>query len=170
MITRKHSWLLICLAIVGCGDAGPDVVPISGVVTLDGEPLKFKSLTLFPTEGTVGQGAGGYTDGEGKYSLIAVVPNAIQDFAGCPPGKYRVVISEPLIPISDGDFANPTAATAGTADEPAPAIFLPDEGKPKKKKTGDIPAVYASEASTPLVIEVAAGNETVNLELVSTAK
>ncbi|MEZ6090565.1 MAG: hypothetical protein R3C05_21605 [Pirellulaceae bacterium] len=153
---------------MGCSDPGPNVVPVSGVVTLDGEPLKFKSLTLFPTEGTAGQGAGGYTDGEGNYSLVAVVPNAIKDYRGCPPGKYRVVVSEPLIPISDADFANPAAADGGSGDDPAPAVFLPDEGKPQRKKPGDIPSVYTAEASTPLVIEVAEGNETVNLELVST--
>jgi hypothetical protein len=124
---------------------------------------------LVPTEGTVGHGAGGYTDGKGLYKLRAIVPGAVKDFPGCPPGKYQVVVSEPQVPLSDADFVDPANQMAAESDEPAPAIMLAEmePKKPKKKDNGSIPAIYTSNRTSPLMIEVVEGGEVVNLELVS---
>lgn len=160
--------LLSILTMVGCGESGPLVVPVSGSLTLDGEPLAFKSLTLLPAQGTTGQGAGGYSDGEGNYYLIAVVANATRDFRGCPPGKYRVVVSEPMIPMTEADFVNPTV-DSDDGDEPAPAVFLPDDVGKKKPSKGDIPTIYTSDKTTPLLIDVVEGTDTIDIELDSNA-
>ncbi|MEO8497568.1 MAG: hypothetical protein ABI614_21070 [Planctomycetota bacterium] len=167
-LNKSFFLFLFCVLLaIGCGESGPPVVPVTGTLTLNGAPLPFKSLTFFPAEGTGGQGAGGYSNGAGEYYLNAVVPNATRDFRGCPPGKYRVVVSEPLIPMTEADFTNPTLDTSG-GSEPAPAAFLPDDrGLKRKPKPGEIPAIYTSDETSPLLIDVAEGSETINFALVS---
>lgn len=171
MVTSTDYW--VCLiavimlsAVVGCGESGPTLVPLAGAITLDGQPLPFKSLMLIPTDGTPGHGAGGYSDGQGNYQLRAIVPGAVKDFPGCPPGKYQVVVSEPQVPISDADFAEPAAQVVAESDEPAPAIMLLDMA-PKKPVKGAIPSMYTSDKTSPLTIEVVEGSEVMNVELVS---
>lgn len=157
--------MLLFPAVMGCGDSGLVLVPLTGTVTLDGQPLPFKSLMLVPAEGTAGHGAGGYSDGQGNYKLRAIVPGAVKDFPGCPPGKYQVVVTEPQVPLSDADFTDPASQVAAETDEPAPAIMI--DMTPKKQVKGSIPAMYTSNRTSPLVIEVVEGGEIVNLELVS---
>jgi hypothetical protein len=158
--------LLLISSVAGCGDPGLTLVPLTGTVTLDGQPLPFKSLMLIPTDGTPGHGAGGYSDGQGNYKLRAVVPGAIKDFPGCPPGKYQVIVTEPQVPLSDADFTDPASQVAAETDEPAPAIMLLDV-TPKRQVKGAIPSMYTSNRTSPLTIEVVEGSEVVNLELVS---
>jgi len=157
---------MLAVAVLGCGESGPTLVPLTGALNLDGQPLPFKSLMLVPADGTPGHGAGGYSDGQGNYQLRAIVPGALKDFPGCPPGKYQVVVTEPQIPLSDASFADPAKQVATETDEPAPAIMLMDMA-PKKQVKGAIPAMYTSSRTSPLSIEVVEGSEIIDLELVS---
>lgn len=159
------SVVMSLMATIGCGDSGMTLVPLTGTLTLDGEPLPFKSVMLVPIEGTPGHGAGGYSDGQGNYTLRAIVPGAVKDYPGCPPGKYQVVVTEPQIPISEADFANPAAQMAPETDEPAPAIAL--MGMPKKQAKGAIPAMYTSNRTSPLALQVTVDAPVMNLELAS---
>jgi hypothetical protein len=158
--------LLLLTATIGCGGSGMTLVPLTGTLTLDGEPLAFKSVMLIPIDGTPGHGAGGYSDSSGKYTLRAIVPGAVKDFPGCPPGRYQVVVTEPQIPISDADFANPAAQMATETDEPAPAIALINTS-PKKPAKGAIPAMYTSNRTSPLALDVSTETPVLNVELVS---
>lgn len=47
--TLLLSLLLGCVA--GCGDGGPKLYPVSGRVTIDGEPLTYGYIRFVPTEG-----------------------------------------------------------------------------------------------------------------------
>lgn len=146
--------------LTGCGPSGPKLVPVEGIVTLDGEPLAFKSLLFLPADGTDGNGAGGFTDGQGKFSLIGVVFGATSDFRGCPPGRYRVVVSESTIPLSEADFQSSRRNANGR--EPEAAI-----GPMKPATKSEIPSRYTSAQSTPLVLEVPESGGTLNIELTS---
>jgi len=157
---------MLVVTVAGCGGSALTIVPLTGTIKLDGEPLPFKSLMLVPADGTPGHGAGGYSDGKGIFTLRAIVPGAVKDFPGCPPGKYQVVVSEPRMPLSDADFADAAMQVVTETDEPAPAIILM-EMAPKEQVKGSIPAMYTSNLTSPLTIEVAEGIEVVNLELVS---
>jgi predicted small lipoprotein YifL len=76
---------------LGCGPKGPVVVPVSGVVTLDGRPVEKASVVFMPADGQP-QPATGVTDAAGKFSLVTVIgPN---DHAGALPGNYRVVVTK----------------------------------------------------------------------------
>lgn len=101
---RKKLAIRTALAVLpfctGCGP-GEGRVPVSGVVTLDGQPLSgvhvlFDQPELSPTKNI---GYIGVTDESGRYELRP----AIAEESGAPPGKFRVslttAVADPSAPI-----------------------------------------------------------------------
>lgn len=145
--------LLGTMMVTGCTGSGPKLAPVEGTVTLDGKPLANKSLMFTPIEGTEGNGAGGTSDAEGKYTLKAMIPGATRDYSGIGPGRYRVMVFEATI---SGD-----AVVEDEGDEPAVAI-APAMGGGNL----EFPAIYGTEQS-PLVLEVPESGGEINVELKS---
>jgi hypothetical protein len=154
---RSLCGLWACL-VFGCGSNEIPLIAVSGKVTIDGKPLAFKKISFIPQPGTPGMGSGANTNKDGEFKLLAVRPGTTVDVYGVTPGKYKVVVTEPVFPITDIDIV-----PAATGDGPAPAIGLP-VAKPVKKSDA-IPARYVKEETTPLLIEVSADTPTINLEL-----
>lgn len=152
--------LAALVALGGCGSDGPLLVPVSGTVTLDGRPLVHKTIQLIPEEGTPGQGAGATTDQNGHYQLLAVRPGATSDLQGVPPGKYRVVVTEPMFPI---EASLPNASTED--GEPAPAIGVPSPGR--RARGQNIPRAYTTRETTPLRADVSGEGGVIDLKLTS---
>lgn len=76
----------------GCGnDYGIDLIPVTGTVSLDGQPLETGKVEFRPSEKDrskmAPRGSTGFTNDSGKYELYFL--NA----KGCPVGDYEVVIS-----------------------------------------------------------------------------
>jgi hypothetical protein len=140
---------VLCV-VSGCGGPGVNLVPVEGTVTLDGEPLRNKSL-MFMEVAQEGTNAGGNTNDEGRYELLAQIPGAVQDHKGIPPGRYKVLVFEPLIPIE-----------SKVDDEMYEPVFVPGE-----TRSGGIPPAYQSFQTTPLEVEVPAGGGSIDLELTS---
>jgi hypothetical protein len=62
--------LVLCLS--GCGSSdGITLVPVSGTITLDGQPLAGATVSFQPagTRETPGPSSGGATDANGRYTL-----------------------------------------------------------------------------------------------------
>jgi hypothetical protein len=59
--------LLSAIALSGCGNPNTKVAPVSGIVTLDGAPLKRASVTFEPKDG--GRPSFGVTNEQGRYTL-----------------------------------------------------------------------------------------------------
>lgn len=82
------AWLLPCLAVVvvaaGCGRREL-LVPVKGMVLLDGKPLASGVVQFQPA---AGQMATGEIGGDGTFTLSRHAPND-----GVPPGTYRVAVS-----------------------------------------------------------------------------
>ncbi len=142
------------LLLSGCGGSGPRLAQVEGVVTLDGKPLANKSLMFSPIDGTAGNGAGGSSDADGKYSLNAMIPGATRDYPGIPPGRYRVMVFA-------ATFSGDVVAGEDTGDEPAAAIAPGMDGG-----ASGIPAIYSSDQS-PLVLDVPESGGELNVELKS---
>jgi hypothetical protein len=81
--------LFAALVAVGC-NSGPRTAPVSGKVTLDGQPLANARVNFQPMGGSTVTGVGSYgkTDGEGKYTLRLIDDTA----AGAIVGKHKVTI------------------------------------------------------------------------------
>src|SRR5688572_704144 len=60
--------MLLLGPLAGCGQSGPQLAPVSGRVTLDGQPLDAAEVLFQPDEGT-GSPSYGYTDENGRYEL-----------------------------------------------------------------------------------------------------
>ncbi|KAA0137334.1 carboxypeptidase regulatory-like domain-containing protein [Gimesia chilikensis] len=97
-------------ALSGCGGSasGPDIdmIPVTGSVTMDGEPLVGAMVEFHPTGGTKGNGAFGLTDEAGKFTLTDYHSNP-----GCPPGEYGVTFSKITLP--DGSPIPPDSQQGG---------------------------------------------------------
>jgi len=156
---RFGMLLGLLVTTIGCGPSGPDLVPVRGTVTLDGQPLGQKNLYFSPEAGTPGLGAGGNTKSDGSFELLAVVGGALKDMKGAQVGKYRVVVSEPMFPI-DTDLE-----VQGRGSEPEVAIGLPQA--PKRGEKAAIPPAYSKKETTPLVVEIKAGENDLVIELTS---
>src|SRR5438309_11878761 len=86
---------VVLLAAGGCADKDAfPLVPVSGRITLDGQPLAGASVFFKPQGKTPGFGAHGSTDADGRYVLTAARLNK----PGTAIGEYTVAISKRVMP------------------------------------------------------------------------
>lgn len=109
-----RSWAVITalsLGAIGCGppESDSDLVPVTGTVTLDGEPLAGATVSYDVARGTAGQGGTGTTDAEGKYKI-----SHFRAGEGINPGEYTVSISK--LVLSDGSPIPPDAESIFNLD------------------------------------------------------
>lgn len=112
------TWLTFMVALAGCGDGRPERVPVSGIVVIDGQPVKRGNIKFVPE---VGRPSAGKIGEDGRFTLTCYDGND-----GAIPGNHRVQVASNRI-ISDSKiewFAPPNYAdfrTSGieiTVDEP----------------------------------------------------
>src|SRR5262249_27200888 len=69
-------WFVGCALVFSLGCAGEKVVPVSGLITLDGKPLANAYVTFQPIgrsgSPNPGPGSSGKTDAQGRYTLQVV--------------------------------------------------------------------------------------------------
>lgn len=114
---KKLRWsmkfpLLVCLCVVfGCSGKY-ELRPVSGTITLNGQPLEDATVTFTPIGGgTDAPPSSGRTDSSGKYKLSLVV----DETSGALVGKHKVVIAKNF--ESSSDVATP--AELAKAELPA---------------------------------------------------
>lgn len=122
------GFVLIGLLAAGCGGSSAET-PVSGTVTLDGDPLAGAAVVFRPTGGTPGNGGTGVTGPDGKYTLVGP-----QGQKGLPNGSYKVTVSRPL--RKDGT--------------PPPPGLPPIESDAVET----VPAKYSDPAKTELAVTV----------------
>lgn len=85
-LPRLSCAAVVLIALAGCGDGGPILVPTSGVVTLDGKPVAEAGVIFTPAEGGPSASAG--TDDAGRFELHTVNrPGAVL-------GKHHVTVTK----------------------------------------------------------------------------
>lgn len=139
----RLSTILLGVAVVslaGCGDGivEPDLGLVSGIVTLDGTPVKEANILFRPVEG--GRASHGTTDDSGAYEL-----HFKRDMNGATVGKNQAIVT--------------TRVYGG--GQPGDADYVPprDEGIPEKYHNGG--------GRSELIIDVEPGENVINLELKS---
>ena len=116
------------LPALGCGK-GPQYVPVSGTVRLNGELYKDAVVTFQPmataTNSNPGRGSSAYTDDSGRFVLLT-----FEGGKGAVPGKHRIRI-----------------ATKGAEVQIDPEKGSDDSGKPAKgRKVDPIPRSWNAES------------------------
>ena len=100
--------VVVCLGLAsGCGKNLPPMSPVSGKVTVNGQPLTAGQVALIPDVGiptqentkdqppTVGLSAG-TIGSDGTYKIFTAGKE------GAPAGKYRASVTPSMIPSGDG--------------------------------------------------------------------
>jgi hypothetical protein len=108
LMLRRVSVAAVLAFCAGCG-GGPATAPVSGRVTLDGQPLPNAAVMFQPFDpgnNNPGPGSGGKTDEEGRYTLTVIGTQA----NGAVVAKHKVRINM------------------------APPESKPDDDRPKKYK------------------------------------
>jgi len=96
----RNSAIALCIALIASGcKSDPAVVPVSGVVKLDGKPLakatvEFQPAPLPNSIEAAGPSSFGTTDDSGAYSLMLIG----RDVPGAIVGEHKVIIRTTLAP------------------------------------------------------------------------
>lgn len=144
---RKLAAASLCsglLLLSGCGDAntGPETVPVSGTVTLDGKPVSGAQVTFVHETFA----AFGETDANGKYELV---PGAV-------PGENKIVLSK---------WEGGPAPGEDTGIDEEQMRMMAEAGAPNAPKQV-FPQEVTNEATTTLTFSVPEeGSEAANFEL-----
>ncbi len=109
------------LPIAGCGAENPSLVPVSGIVTMDGDPLPEVAVTFNPIGETLGNGALAGTDAEGRFKLIDV-----RGADGAHPGEYRIS----FYPTPSGGGADDPASVVSSGSVGLPGIVMDPNNSP----------------------------------------
>jgi hypothetical protein len=144
LISHRRALIVngICIAIglAGC-NSGPKVEfgKVQGVVRINGRPQRGAAVQFSPDR-EKGNGfpilANGTSDDQGKYTLKYGYQSKIGD--GAPVGWHRVTVIDTTVP------------------------FTPQGQDPKPSA---IPMIYGTPATTPLLIEVKAGDNSIDLDI-----
>lgn len=98
---KRFRWIAFCLlAMAGCGNPRPKLVPVEGTVTLDGEVVEgaIVAFEMINPPAEYGRPSSAITDAAGKFQVQTYEPGD-----GLPPGKYRVLVQkrEPIQPLGE---------------------------------------------------------------------
>jgi len=153
------SWkFFVCLAalafLVGCSKPSADVgaTPVTGTVTLDGEPVEGASVAFAP-QSAGGRAAAGLTDASGHFSLTTV-----QSGDGAMPGTYLVTISKTEGAAISVDM--PKDVSSMTPEEGAAYLASVQEMQKASLEVTDLlPTKYKSPAESGLTAEVKQGEK-----------
>jgi hypothetical protein len=140
--------LAAALAAAGCGSGGGPVLPVNGIVTLDGKPLDGATVTFYPEGG--GNRGFARTGTDGRFVITGM-----KGEEGLPPGQYKVTVSKLNVP------------TGGEIDDPtSPAIGAVTEADIKS----DLPAIYSDPSKTILSYAVTGDGKPIEIQLDSKRK
>jgi hypothetical protein len=98
LICRLLSCALIASLAAGCGD-GRKSAPVSGKVTVNGQPLADIGVNFEPSGAGAGQGSFGKTDAQGRYTLKFVDT----DQTGALIGTHQVTFTDLTAVKDQGD-------------------------------------------------------------------
>lgn len=133
-------FLVIVMAVAGCGRNPLGRLAISGKVTLNGQPLEQGTIAFEPTNRKTGV-ASGSNIVDGSYAIPAE--------KGLPPGKYIVRIYSAVRPKT-----GPSGDAPGGADGMGPAVqIIPPEYNTRSEKSVEVtskgPNEFTFEVANP---------------------
>ncbi len=160
---QKYFFLPLLSALtlfsVGCGESGPAVEYVQGVVTLDGAPLEGATV-FFSPKGSAGKGAAGKTQSDGSFTLNT---QGAKPGAGTAVGDYSVTVSKVEMP----EIPN--------IDEDDPRYGTPEQDRLQQeaenaKPTVIVPEKYNNSETSPFTAKVESGSNTFTFDISSGGK
>jgi hypothetical protein len=112
---------------IGCNQ-GPKTVPVSGIVTVDGQPLTGPFTVVFIPDkdkgNTIEMDCSTRLGQGGKYTLQT--DDRYAQYGGCPPGWYKAVLGSPNdepIPVNPKYLDIKTALGVEVVADPPPGHY-----------------------------------------------
>jgi predicted small lipoprotein YifL len=146
MTLSRRLQLVLCIGLVttlaGCGEGGPAMHPVSGKVTIGGQPAADVLVTFQPSDATM-ESASGRTGADGSYTLTS----GTQGKPGAMAGSYTVTLAQQ----SSGEVDMSAYSGGGSGG-----------GRSSQAPTGpesNIPADWSKS------VEVASGENTIDLSV-----
>lgn len=140
MTLSRRLQLALCFGIlttlVGCGDGGPAMNPVSGTVTVGGAPAADVLVTFSPSDTSL-EAASGRTGADGAYTLTT----GVQGKPGAMAGSYTVTLQQ---------------QSSGSVDEAAYGGGG-NQSAPPSGPESNIPADWSQS------VEVTSGSNTIDL-------
>jgi hypothetical protein len=160
-MSRRTAFLLALLPLLlaGCSRV-PPMGTVSGVVTLDGQPLPDVEVQFLPDpeQGTRGATASCYTDEQGRFTLRTERHHT----DGALVGTHRVVFVD-IAALPDPGSLPGMGAMLGREEQGGLPAMPRKDRKPKKNR---VPPWYTDPNQTPYrTIEVKEGDQTLNFDL-----
>lgn len=150
LASQKCIPLLLAAALIGCGDSGPELGEVEGVVTLDGKPLSNAVVTFSPQGG--GPNGIAKTGTDGKYQLMTA-------------GKLGAVLGGHKVSI------------IVVPEDPPPMESIPSDDPRYQERMNESSATYRPPPVTPvperynvqteLTEQVESGSNTIDFDLKS---
>jgi hypothetical protein len=148
----RHAWvtllavILLAASMLGCEKPPYAVAPVSGVVTLNGNPAAHAAVMFQPVAPpgveNPGPGSFGITDEQGRYALKLVGPET----PGAVVGKHKVRI----------------------VDHDPPRELSDDESRPQPARVQSVPKKYNNALEAPFEFDVPQkGSTTADFKLTS---
>ena len=130
------------LGLSGCLNGGnSDLGTVTGVVTVDGEPINYATVTFMPTQG---RASVGLTDADGAYNLVYVIG---QD--GALIGQHSVTVTTRV--VKEGSYDD-------EAEDPKESVRKTGRKELLAKK-------YCDRNATELTATVKAGKNEIDFDL-----
>jgi hypothetical protein len=101
VIVSRALFLFLAVGFVaGCGTSEPETVPVTGVVTLDGQPVDGAAVVLMSQVAGSGNAARAVTNADGTFTLAT-----FKDDDGVRPGQYKAIVKKAdLLPSAYGSL------------------------------------------------------------------
>jgi len=131
--------------VVGCGPTGPATVPVSGTLTIGGQPANNVGINLVPTA-AAGIPASGNVE-NGAFTVFS----GNEGKPGAMVGKYKVV----LYPMASAEAAKQAYGAGGAKSSAAPVVSAPFPDKYRDPSTSD-KEIEITGATSELKIEIPA--------------
>ncbi len=141
----------VAVGLVGCrGETGPQVYPVSGQVTFNGQPVTDVIVNFMPTDNDPAKMASGQVDSSGNYTLRS----GSQGRPGAQPGRYKVYLTPvATMPAEGQSYGGQAPAGAGQS------------AGPPQMTAGNLPQAWLSAATSPLEVEVKAQENSIPIEI-----
>jgi len=131
----------------GCAASRPAIVPVEGVLLLNGQPVPNAEVQFVPMERGLGAEyiATGTTDERGRFALVCL-------------GQAGACACENRVTVTDAELPEAARGGSAAAQSEMNRYYAAQKNRP-------IPPDYASAARTPLAVTVSAERGEYRLEL-----
>jgi len=143
--------IIIALALLsplpGCAQSRPAIVPVEGVLLLEGKPVPGAEVQFVPMERGLGPEfiASGTTDEQGRFTLVCL-------------GQPGACACENRVIVTDAPPPDESRGPSARAQSAMSRHYAELKNRP-------LPAAYANVARTPLTVTVTADQGAYRLEL-----